>query len=612
VTEAGPVIAAITSALKRQVAGLYRARETVTSLANCLEGLVELLADPVLVVDVSGRVVQANAAAEALLGWGRGELIGQPVEALVPEALREAHLRHRNEYASAPEARGMVPPREVLALRRDGSEVGVEVSLSPLEKDGARLVVCVLRDVSEVRGRLARMQQILDAMPGLFYIFDAEGRLSYWNRNVEELIGYSPEELKGKLLLDFIHPDDHAHVARVLAQVFAEGAGRAEYRLVLKDGRTVPHIGNGARCRLDGQDWLVGLAVDVTTLRDTERQLQERVAEVEELRRRLELENLYLREEVKLIHRHGDIVGDSPAIREVLAQVEKVSGTGASVLLLGETGTGKELVAQRIHDLSPRRDRPMITVNCAALPPTLMESELFGREKGAYTGAVSREVGRFELADGSTLFLDEVGELSPDLQAKLLRALESGEFERVGSSRTLRVDVRVVAATNRDLAAAVREGSFRKDLFYRLNVFPIQVPALRERREDIPLLVWAFVEELGQSTGRAIEKIPQRAMESLQHYAWPGNVRELRNVVERSMILSRGGTLRLTLPEAGEAVAGEPLTLDEAQRRHIRKVVEACGGRISGPGGAAERLGLKPTTLRSRMERLGLGTRIHR
>ena len=342
------------------------------------------------------------------------------------------------------------------------------------------------------------------------------------------------------------------------------------------------------------------------SLRETERQLQERVTEVEELRRRLELENLYLREEVKLVHRHGHIVGDSPAIRGVLAQVEKVARTEASVLLLGETGTGKELIAERIHQLSPRRDRSMVTVNCAALPPTLMESELFGREKGAYTGAVTREVGRFEVADGSTLFLDEVGELSLDLQTKLLRVLQSGEIERVGSSKTRKVNVRVVAATNRDLAAEVREGRFRKDLFYRLNVFPIRVPALRERREDVPLLVWAFVEELGRTTGGVIEKIPQRVMEQLQQYTWPGNVRELRNVVERSMILSQGGTLRLTLPEASESVDDEPVTLDEVQRRHIRRILEMSGGRISGPGGAAEILGLKPTTLRSRMERLGL------
>ncbi|MCG6922439.1 MAG: sigma 54-interacting transcriptional regulator [Acidobacteria bacterium] len=584
---------------------------TVAYQNGSLEALVEILADSTIVVDSSGSVTQVNASAEALLGWSRDDLVGQPVEVLVPEGLREAHAGHRDAYASEAESRPMGPGRELSAVRRDGTEVAVDISLSPLERDGERLVMCLLRDVSEMRDRLARMQHIVDALPGIFYIFDAEGRLRYWNRTVETLIGYSAEELAGKHILDFIHPDDRDQVARETGRVFTEGTGRAEYRLLLKDGRTVPHIGNGARCRLDGEDHLVGLAVDVSALRETERQLEERIAEVNELRRRLELENLYLREEVKLVHRHGDINGDSPAIRAVLAQVEKVATTEASVLLLGETGTGKELLAQRIHDLSPRSGRPLIKVNCAALPPTLMESELFGREKGAYTGAVSREAGRFELADGSTLFLDEVGELSLDLQTKLLRVLQEGEYERVGSPRTRKVDVRIVAATNRDLAEAVREGDFRKDLFYRLNVFPIQVPPLRERREDIPLLVWAFVEELGRSTGRTIDRISQGAMERLQGYAWPGNVRELRNVVERSMILSHGGTLQIALPAAGESVSDQELTLDEVQRRHIRRVLEMTSGRISGPGGAAELLGLKPTTLRSRMERLGLNPRAH-
>jgi len=583
---------------------------TVVSHRTSLEALVEILADPTVVVDASGRVTQANASTEALLGWPPGDLVGQPVEVLVPAGLRETHIRQRNEYASTPKSRTMVPAREVVAVRRDGSEVGVEVSLSPLEREGEHFVVCVLRDVSEMRGRLARMQQIVDAMPGLFYIYDAEGRLVYWNRKLQTFTGYPADELDGKQILDFIHPDDRERVAKEIGELFADGVMRTVgYRLLLKDSRTVSHVGNGALCRLDGKDHVVGLAVDVSVLRETERQLEERIGEVNELKRRLEVENLYLREEIELTHRHGDIVGDSPAIRTALAQVEKVAPAEASVLLLGETGTGKELIAQRIHDLSPRSGRPMIKVNCAALPPTLMESELFGREKGAYTGAVSREAGRFELADGSTLLLDEVGELSLELQTKLLRVLQEGEFERVGSSRTREVDVRVVAATNRDLAEAVREGRFRRDLFYRLNVFPIQVPALRERREDVPLLVWAFVEELGRSTGGTIDKIPQRTMERLQQYAWPGNVRELRNVVERSMILSRGRTLQLALPEAGQSVSDDALSLDEIQRRHIRRVLAMTSGRISGRGGAAELLGLKPTTLRSRMERLGLDPR---
>ena len=339
----------------------------------------------------------------------------------------------------------------------------------------------------------------------------------------------------------------------------------------------------------------------------SDERLREANAEIEGLRHQLELENTYLRREVEVLHGGGRIVGESRAIMEVLALAEQVAPESATVLIEGETGTGKDLLAKRIHELSPRRERPMVKVNCAALPSTLVESELFGREKGAYTGAIARELGRFEVAHGSTLFLDEIAELPLELQAKLLRVLEEGQFERVGSSRTLKTDVRVVAATNRDLKAEVEAGRFRRDLFFRLAVFPIRVPPLRERREDIPLLVWSIVGALSDSLNRSIESIRRQEMERLQSYDWPGNVRELRNVIERAMIVSSGPVLHLEPPAVPFlAQTDAPMSFDEAQRRHIAKALEAAGGRISGPGGAAERLGLKPTTLRSKMERLGL------
>jgi transcriptional regulator with GAF, ATPase, and Fis domain len=347
----------------------------------------------------------------------------------------------------------------------------------------------------------------------------------------------------------------------------------------------------------------------VTGRKHSEEALRQSFAEVERLRSQLELENTYLRREYQLHHGSGRIVGESPAILQVLALVEQVAPTTSTVLIEGETGAGKELIAQRIHELSPRRNRPMVKVNCAALPSTLVESELFGREKGAFTGSVSREPGRFEVANGSTLFLDEVAELPLELQAKLLRVLEEGQFERVGSSRTLQTDVRVVAASNRDLRAEVEAGRFRRDLFFRLAVFPIRVPPLRERREDVPLLVWSAVEEFSRAMNRSVESIRRQDLERLQSYDWPGNVRELRNVVERALILSSGPVLHLDPPTAPATEADATMSLDEAQRRQITKVLEAAGGRISGPGGAAERLGLKPTTLRSRMQRLGLDPR---
>jgi len=571
--------------------------------------LLEAIGAAVVVVDRSGKIVYANHRVKVLLGYEDHELTGQPVEKLLPEGLRDAHVQLRSDWVDAPEPRPAGPDREVLVLHRDGRQVPVEIGLGSLLLDDGLHIVCVLRDVSRLREQEDRTQLIVDAMPGLFYVFDADGRLTWWNRIVEKVLGYSSEELEGRHVLDFIHPDDREHVAQRVGLVFTSGKPQtAEYRMLLKDGSTIPHAGTGAPCNIEGRPHMVGLAIDVSTLRETERQLAQRLAEIDELRRQLELENTYLRAEHQA-HHQGDIVGESPAIRSVLAKVGQVASRGSTVLLLGETGSGKELIAQRLHELSPRSGRAMVMVNCAALPPTLMEAELFGREKGAYTGAVSRELGRFELADGSTLFLDEVGELPLELQSKLLRVLQDGQFERVGSARPRTVDVRIIAATNQDLAKAVREGRFRQDLFYRLNVFPIQVPPLRERREDIPLLVWAFVDRIGREMGVTIDTISQRSMDRLQGYPWPGNVRELRNVVERSMIVSQGRTLTLTPPEAGESVSDEALALDEVQRRHISKVLGLTGGKVSGPGGAAELLGLKPTTLRSRMERLGMDPR---
>jgi transcriptional regulator with GAF, ATPase, and Fis domain len=301
------------------------------------------------------------------------------------------------------------------------------------------------------------------------------------------------------------------------------------------------------------------------------------------------------------------IIGESDSLRYVLSRVEQVSETDATVLLFGETGTGKELLAHAIHKRSRRRDRPFVIVNCAALPASLIESELFGRERGAFTGAHATQVGRFELANRGTLFLDEVGELPLELQPKLLRVLQSGELERLGSPRTIDVDVRLIAATNRDLVEEVRQGRFRRDLFYRLNVFPITVPSLRDRRQDIPLLVRHLVERHGRALRKPIDSVPQSVVQTLESYDWPGNIRELENVIQRAIIQSRGGTLELRdawMPEA--ASSGGGTTLVEVERRHILHILEACRWRIEGQGGAAQLLALKSSTLRSRMLKLGI------
>ena len=335
-------------------------------------------------------------------------------------------------------------------------------------------------------------------------------------------------------------------------------------------------------------------------------QLQERFREIEQLKQRLEKENIYLQEEIKLLAEHTEIVGQSKGMKKILVQAEQVARTDSTVLLMGETGTGKELLARSIHRMSSRKDRPLVTVNCASLPPTLIESELFGRERGAYTGALTKMVGRFEVADGSTLFLDEIGELSVDLQSKLLRVLEEGTFERLGSTKTLHVNVRIIAATNRDPAREVEEGRFRKDLYYRLNVFPIAIPPLRERPEDIPLLVWAFVKEFQKRMGKEMESIPRKSIEALQAYPWPGNVRELRNVIERAMIVSSGKTLVVQLPKVGSSETEATPSLEDTERRHIVHVLERTGWRVAGKAGAAEILGLKKSTLYSKMKKLGI------
>jgi len=325
-------------------------------------------------------------------------------------------------------------------------------------------------------------------------------------------------------------------------------------------------------------------------------------------RNRLEDERLYLESEIRAEYNFEDLVGKSAALRKVLDQIEIVAPTGSTVLLHGETGTGKELIARAVHNLSPRRDRTFVRLNCAAIPSGLVESELFGHEKGAFTGALMQKRGRFEIADHGTLFLDEIGDISLELQPKLLRALQEHEFERLGSNKTIQVDVRLIAATHRDLSLMIRNHQFREDLFYRLNVFPIEIPPLRERREDIPLLVHYFVSRLSGRMQKRIKSIPKRAMDALTNAAWPGNVRELENFIERAVILTQGDELNVPLIELKQSSVrnASPGTFQEAEKQAIIDALKAASGRISGPGAAAERLGLKRTTLQNKMRRLNI------
>jgi transcriptional regulator with GAF, ATPase, and Fis domain len=352
------------------------------------------------------------------------------------------------------------------------------------------------------------------------------------------------------------------------------------------------------------------LTDELNERQELEKQLQEANDELQHLKNQLEAENIYLQQELQSDEQFGEIVGQSDAIKYVLFKITQVAPTDTTVLITGETGTGKELVTRAIHGASSRRDRPLIKVNCGALSPTLIESELFGHEKGAFTGAVGRKQGRFELANGGTIFLDEIGELPPELQVKLLRVIQENEFERLGGNKTIKADVRIIAATNRNLKAEVEQGTFREDLWYRVNVYPITMPPLRQRKEDIPLLVEHFANMYAKKFGKNIASVSPRTMEDLQAHSWPGNIRELANVIERAVIHTHGSVLQIVdhfKPAAVESVPTE--TLEEVEREYIMRTLENTGWRIEGPHGAAKILGLNPSTLRTKMIKLGIQRR---
>ena len=453
-----------------------------------------------------------------------------------------------------------------------------------------------------------------------FYEVHHTDRVVWIDDRFRNLVGVPPDREQGLGPLEYwaerLHPDDRARVLETRTQLLEGAVDKfdVEYRLLVPEERWIRHI-----CRiaaLDGSGKTVkSLAVlrDITKRKQDEEALRRAFVEIRELKDRVLAESDYLKEEINVTRAHGEITGRSAAIQKILHQVEQVASTDSTVLIYGETGTGKELLAQAIHGLSPRRREVMVKVNCAALPSGLVESELFGRERGAFTGALTRQVGRFELADRSTIFLDEVGELPADVQVKLLRVLQEGELERLGSPRTIKVNVRIIAATNRDLVEEVRKGRFREDLFYRLNVFPMRMPPLRERPEDIPLMVWTFLEACSSRMGKKITKIQRSTMDALQRYAWPGNVRELRNVIEHGAIVTSGDTLQVPLlgekvPLLGEDVAAIPQSqlLTDVEREHILRVLKQTGWHIKGPTGAAAALGLNAATLYSRMKKLGI------
>lgn len=458
---------------------------------------------------------------------------------------------------------------------------------------------------SELRVRLA----VSSTNAELWTLHIVSGELELGPKGRALLCLEGDERCDIESFLGRVHPDDVDSVRMALQQARATGVEVAiEYRVIVPAGkaRWLSSRWQPLGTMPEGPSQLLGVSVDITQRRDADEQLHRCCGEIRELKECLKSESEYVRTEVKLNDRHTDVVGHSRALRKVLQQVEQVAPVSCPVLISGESGTGKELIAQSIHRLSPRGQRQMITVNCAALPAGLVESELFGRERGAFTGALSSQAGCFEMADHSTIFLDEIAEVPLELQGKLLRVLQEGEYARLGNPKMRKVDVRVIAATNRDLAEEVRQQRFREDLFYRLSVFPIHLPPLRERAEDIPLLVFAFLEELSSRMGKRITKVPRKAIEALERCYWPGNVRELRNVIERGVILSTGDTLRITFPAGSQPTVRQAVTLAEVERQHILSILEKTDWHIKGPNGAARILDLKPGTLYSRMRKLGV------
>jgi formate hydrogenlyase transcriptional activator len=620
----------------------------------------------IVIIDGQGTIVLVNQAVEARFGYARQEIIGRTLELLIPDA--RASLIALEDLGTS-DKRGEIG---FVAQHKDGTRRRVNVSLNPVRTaDGPPFRLLAILDVAarpeDAAAERAALEQQL-----AFEHFLGEMSSQFINlptNHVTDAIRASLQETCEQLGVErsaffrvgadrtAAEPADWIALTNSMAErplapqqlpwtlqrlldgetvMFSSLANvpnetdRNEFAgLGMQSAVCIPLslegkvAGGVIVCRTDSErGWpsqLLGRISMVASIFNQvlarlqrEDAAHEAARHVKELKERLEAENVYLRQEERERLGLSRIIGQTAAVHRVLEQIEQVAATDSTVLLLGETGTGKELFATHIHELSSRRARAMVRVNCAAIPATLIESELFGRERGAFTGAMARQAGRFELADQSTIFLDEIGDLPSEVQVKLLRVLEERTIERLGSPHSITVNTRIIAATHRNLEQRVAEGTFREDLFYRLNVFPIQVPPLRDRSEDIPLLVWRFVEEFSKAFGKRIDAIDRDTLAALQQYSWPGNIRELRNVVERAMIVATARRLTISLPHSSTPAVRRSQRLLDVEKEHIRGVLESTGWRIRGAGAAAERLGLKPTTLETRMAKLGLKRPGHR
>jgi PAS domain S-box-containing protein len=621
--------------LQAQIAERKRAEETFKRAQKYAESIVETVREPLIVLTPDLKVITANHSFYETFRVTPEETEGRFVYSLGNQAWDIPPLRellekiipqntHFNDFEVDHEFPVIGRKTMLLNARRIYREgKGTDRILLALEDITDQKQSEEALKISETRYR-----RLFESAQDGILILDAEtGQISDVNPFLVEMLGYSHKEFLGKKLWEIsAFKDMEASKAAFLE---LQGKGYVRYEnlpLETKEGRQIA-VEFVSNVYLVNHHKVIQCNIrDITerkliaeTLEQAHNELERRVeertvelrtalSEIKTLKDQLEAENIYFRQEIIMKHQFDHILGESDGLKYVLYRAEQVAPTNTTVLILGETGTGKELVAAAIHNMSPRKDRPLITVNCAALPANLMESELFGREKGAFTGADTRQVGRFEVANGSTLCLDEIGELPLEAQAKLLRAIQNNEFERLGSSRTIKVDVRVVATTNRNLEEEVRKGRFRQDLYYRLNVFPITVLPLRQRKEDIPLLVQAFIERYARKLGKKITSIPKETMKALQDYPWPGNIRELESVLERAVILCPGPVLQLAdkLEISSPPLSSALRTLEETERNQILKTLLETRWRIEGKDGAAAILGLNPSTLRARMHKLGI------
>ena len=560
----------------------------------------------VLWFDKDGNFFDVNQAACKIWGYSREELLSMSVFEINPNMSPEIWAIHWSAKQVD------TATFESSHRRKDGTIFPVDITDIFVELEGKTYSCAIIQDITKRKeaNRISRLSDftIQNAGDSIFWV-NPTGSIKNVNQNACRQYKYTKEEFLQKYVMDLYEEMEESDFQQIWKRLKSEKNIVFETEHVDKTGRKIPVEISSHYIQFEEMEYACSMVRNIRERKQKEAALRGALLEIKSLKEKLEAENNYLQEEIEINNNFGEIISNSPKFQIVLKQIEQVADTTSTVLVTGESGTGKELIARALHQLSQRSKRPMIKVNCATLPANLIESELFGHEKGAFTGALSKKLGKFELADGGTLFLDEIGEMPIDLQPKLLRAIQEGEIERLGGQELIKVDVRIIAATNRNLPKEIEKGKFREDLYYRLNVFPIHSIPLRERTDDVPLLIRYFCEKLGGKMGKKITDIPQKVIDKLIAYDFPGNIRELENLIERAIIMSRGNKLSLGnwfAPKKKIKKKVDFVSLEAFQRKYIIDVLKHTKWRVSGPDGAAKLLDIRPTTLFSKMDKLGI------